>query len=274
MDGGAPWVIQNSRMPVLKRLATEGACTWNGQTLVPITLPGHASMLTGARTNTHKVSWNSWIPEKGVISFPTIFAAARQAGFSTAMIVAKEKFKHLLQPGTVDQFIYDRDQAVLILKSDTGGPDVRKEGVVPAAIVAAEAAACILQHKPNLCFIHLADPDSAGHAFGWGSSEQLKAFARTDEALGVVVTAIRKAGIARHSVILISADHGGHDRGHGKGAPKDIAIPWVAWGQGVKPRFNISEPASNGDIGATALWLLDVRPLAAMDSTPIVSVFR
>jgi len=274
IDGGAPWVIQKSKMPVLKRMAEEGACTWNAQTVIPLTLPGHTSMLTGVGTNQHKITWNSWVPTNGTVTFPTIFAAAKQAGLSTAMIVAKEKFKHLLQPGTVDFFDYNRAASVVVMKSDTGGPDVTKEGNVPANAVATDAAAWIVSHKPSLCFIHLSDPDTAGHAFGWGSSEQIKAFAETDAALGIILSAIRKAGIAKRSVILISADHGGHDKGHSKGIPKDLAIPWIAWGQGVKNHFNISEPVTNEDIAATALWLLDVQPLKSMEGSPMTSAFK
>jgi predicted AlkP superfamily pyrophosphatase or phosphodiesterase len=275
IDGGKPEGIQQSKMPVLKKLVKEGACTWAAQTVrPPLTLPAHASMLTGVPVEKHAVTWNSWIRTNGVISVPTVFAAAKQAGFSTAMFVGKEKFRHFLQPNTVDQFYYDRSKATVVLKSDSGDRIVKKEGNIFAKMVATNAAAYIVTHKPNLCFIHFTDTDTIGHEFGWSSPEQLKAFADTDAALGIVRKAIQKAGIARRSVIIISADHGGLGKGHSKGRPEDMAIPWITWGQGVKKRFTITDPVDTCDTAATALWLLGITPTTPLDGVVVSSAFR
>ena len=62
----------------------------------------------------------------------------------------------------------------------------------------AEAAAEYIKlKKPNLCFIHFADSDGAGHASGWGSDEQKKAFADEDKALKIVMQALTDAGIEK-----------------------------------------------------------------------------
>lgn len=275
VDGGKPEGIQQSKMPVLKKLVKEGACTWAAQTTKPsLTLPAHTSMLTGVSMEKHGVTWNSWVPTNGIVRVPTVFTAAKQAGLSTAMFVGKEKFRHFLQPNTVDEFYYDRSNAVVWMKSDSGDRVVKKEGNIFAKMVATNAAAYIVKHKPNLCFIHFTDTDTIGHEFGWGSPEQIKAFADTDVALGIIQKAIQKAGIARRSVIIISADHGGHGKGHSKGTPEDMAIPWIAWGQGVKKRFTITDPVNTCDTAATTLWLLGVPPVAAMEGAPVTSAFK
>ena len=111
-----------------------------------------------------------------------------------------------------------------------------------AHAVAANAAEYIINHKPNLCFIHFADPDGVGHKFGWGSPEQIKALGDVDAALGVIVEAISKAKLAKRSVILITADHGGHGKGHGQDIPEDMTIPWIAWGKGVKSISKLPRP--------------------------------
>ncbi|MCX6896762.1 MAG: alkaline phosphatase family protein, partial [Verrucomicrobia bacterium] len=121
LDGGSPAVMQRSRMPVLQTLVCEGAVTWTAQTIRPsITLPAHTSMLTGVRMEKHGVTWNDWLPTNGLVRVPTVFTAAKAAGFSTAMFVGKEKFRHLLQPGTVDEFCFDRAAAHVVAKSDSG----------------------------------------------------------------------------------------------------------------------------------------------------------
>ena len=275
IDGGKPEVIQQSRMPVLKKLVQEGAATWVAQTIrPPITLPAHTSMLTGLPREKHGITWNSWVPTNGSVAVPTVFSAAKQAGLSTAMFVGKEKFRHFLQPNTVDEFYYDRSNAVVVMKSDNGDKVVKKEGNIFAKMVATNAASYILKNKPNLCFIHFTDTDTIGHEFGWGSPEQMKAFAETDEALGLVQDAIQEAGIAKKSVIIISADHGGHGRGHSKGEPEDMAIPWIAWGKGVKKGFSITESVNTCDTASTVLWLLDITPSILMDGKAVTTAFK
>jgi predicted AlkP superfamily pyrophosphatase or phosphodiesterase len=275
IDGGKPAAINQARMPVIQKLVKEGAFTWFAETIKPsITLPSHTSMLTGVPMEKHGVTWNGWAPTNGIVKVPTIFGAAKQAGISTAMFVGKEKFRHLLWPGTVDSFNYDRSNSVMYLKSDDGGPLKKKEGNVAALLVATNAAAYIKEHKPGLCFIHFTDPDTVGHEFGWGSPEQLKAFANVDAALGVVVKAIHQAGLAKRSVIIISADHGGHGKGHSQGTPEDYLIPWIAWGQGVKKHFEIYDRVSTCDTAATALWLLGLDPLAPIDGSVVRSAFK
>lgn len=252
-DGGNATVMQQSQMPLLKSMLKEGSVSWNAQTIMPsVTLISHTSMLTGLSPAKHKVNWNSWTPDKGTITVPTVFALAKQKGFSTAMFVGKEKFEHLNLPGSLDRF------------SSPG---------YEAKLVAKDAAEYIADKKPNLCFIHFADTDGAGHKHGWGSPEQMTAFTEEDTALAVVLDAIKKAGLAEDSVIILTADHGGHNRTHGTNAPEDMTIPWIAWGKGVKKDFAISVPITTYDTSATALWLLDVPIPPDWDGKPVTTAF-
>ncbi|MDB6111419.1 MAG: Type phosphodiesterase/nucleotide pyrophosphatase [Pedosphaera sp.] len=275
IDGGKPAVMEHCKMPVLEKMVADGAHTWTANTIFPSkTLPSHTSMLTGVGPDMHKILWNDWVPTNGVVHVTTVFAEAKKAGHSTAMFVGKEKFRHLLLPDSVDQFDYNRAASGEVVKTATGGTKVEKEGTVFAKTVAKNAATYIVKNKPELCFIHLTDPDAAGHQYGWGSPQQIQALAKTDAALGVILKAIRKAGIAEQSVILISADHGGHNRGHGTNIPEDMNIPWIAWGKGVKQNFLITVPVTTYDTAATALWLLDVPRPASFDGQPVTSAFE
>jgi predicted AlkP superfamily pyrophosphatase or phosphodiesterase len=275
IDGGKPAVIQQSAMPVLKKLAAEGAHTWTANTIFPsITLPSHTSMLTGVGPDKHKVLWNDWIPSNGLVKVTTIFAEAKKTGLSTAMFVGKEKFRHLELPGSMDKFDYDRAASGEMATNESGQVVMGKNGTVLARIVAKDAAIYIKETKPALCFIHLTDPDNSGHQYGWGSPEQIKAFGEVDAALDAILKSIRDAGIADESVILISADHGGHAKTHGSNSPEDMNIPWIAWGKGVKKNFEIKDPVKTFDTAATALWLLDVPRPASFDGKPVTSAFE
>ena len=253
-DGGKPSVMQNSPMPVLMNLVKEGATAWNAQTIFPsITLVAHTSMLTGVVPAKHKITWNDWIPQNGLVKVPTAFKLARESGYTTAIFAGKEKFRHLNVPGTVDEF------QIPAYKS---------------TIVAAAAAKYIGEKKPNLCFIHFADSDGAGHEFGWGSKEQIQAFADEDAALKTVLDAVQQAGIASRSVFILSADHGGHDKTHGTDSPEDMTIPWIAWGASVKSNYTIETAVNTCDTAATALWLLGVAVPADWDGKPVISAFN
>lgn len=252
-DGGKPAVMKESRMPTLFGLLSRAASTFSAQTIFPsITLPSHTSMLTGVGPEKHHVLWNNWEPEKGLVTVPTIFALAKAQKLSTAMFVGKPKFLHLFVPGSVDEFSL---------------PEYH------ARYVSEAAARYIVAKKPALCFIHFADPDEAGHAHGWGSEEQKRAFAESDTALKTVLDAINRAGIANTSVVLLTADHGGHAKTHGLGTPDDMTIPWIAWGANVRPGYTITAPVTTYDTAATALWLLNVPLPAAFDGKPVTSAF-
>jgi len=255
-DGGKPSVIADSEMPMLKTLVADGAHTWQAQTVVPsITLLSHASLISGVGPMKHHINWNDWLPERGLIPVPTIFSLAHPHGFTTAMFVGKPKFKHLNLPGSLDEFVLPLPQA-------------------DARAVAAAFAARLPLLNPDLCLIHFADPDTAGHHYGWGSPEQKVAFAASDAALKVVMDALKAAGIAETSVVILTADHGGHDKTHGSASPEDVNIPWIAWGKGVKKGVVLTTPISTCDTAATALWLLGLPIPEGFDGKPVTEAFE
>jgi predicted AlkP superfamily pyrophosphatase or phosphodiesterase len=255
-DGGKPSVIADSTMPVLKKMVAEGACTWEAKTVVPsITLLAHASMVSGVGPAKHKITWNDWMPEKGLIPVPTIFSLVHPHGFTTALYAGKPKFKHLNLPGSLDDFVLPLPKA-------------------DAQAVAAAFAARLPLLNPDLCLIHFADPDNAGHKYGWGSPEQKIAFAESDAALKVVMNAIKASGIEGTSVVILTADHGGHDKTHGSDSPEDVNIPWIVWGKGVKKGAVLTGPVSTCDTAATALWLLGQPIPAEFDGKPVLEAFE
>jgi predicted AlkP superfamily pyrophosphatase or phosphodiesterase len=274
IDGGKPAVIARSEMPTLRRMIAEGASTWMAMTILPsLTLPSHTSMLTGVAPDRHHIVWNTWQPRRGVVSVPTIFAEAKKAGLSTAMFVGKAKFRHLLQPGTVDEFEFDESLPAEMDQPILFGLWHKKRSTVSAKTVAEEAAQYIGEKKPNLCFIHFTDPDDAGHKHGWGSMQQIKAFADVDAALAEVLQAIEAAGINGESVVIVTADHGGHRKTHGTYISDDMHIPWIAWGKSVRESSRISGPVATYDTAATALWLLGVPRPELFDGKPVKEAF-
>lgn len=264
-DQANPDLIQEADMPTFHRLAAEGAHTWNAYTIVPCTtLPAHTSMLTGVGPQVHQLLWNSYQPTNGLVRVPTIFSLAKERGLKTAMFVGKEKFKHLELPGSLDVFVWPQP--------DDGAKSVAKA-----------FAAEVEKLKPNLCFIHFPDPDTVGHKTGSHSPEKVQALKDCDEALKTIQEAIVAAGIAKQSVLILTADHGSHDSQdkdgktigvHNTTDPADVLIPWVVWGKGVKKDFAITMPVVQYDTAATALWLLGVPLPEHFWGRPVTSAFK
>jgi predicted AlkP superfamily pyrophosphatase or phosphodiesterase len=253
-DGGKPSVMQASAMPNLKRLIREGAHSWQAQTIVPpVTLPSHTSMLTGVGPDKHKVLWNDWEPERGMVAMPTIHSLATKERLKSAMFVGKSKFIHLFIPDSMDVFSYPAYGALQVART---------------------AAEYIQTERPNLVFVHFADSDGTGHQYGWGSEQQKRAFADEDRALGILLDGVRRGGLLRDSVFLLSADHGGHEKSHGLDIPDDREIPWIAWGKGIARGKVLSSPISTFDTAATALHLLGTPIPSHFDGKPVLEALQ
>ncbi|HCN75630.1 MAG TPA: phosphodiesterase [Verrucomicrobiales bacterium] len=271
IDGANCELVQKAEMPNLDRLVVEGAHTWRARTIIPSkTLPSHTSMLTGLDIARHQIDWNEYFPLRGLVKTPTVFSLAKQAGIEniTGLFCGKIKFRHLWLKDSLNVF-------------DCGGeydygpiPAEEEKKLVPAAEVARRAAAWIVERKPRLCFIHLPDVDINGHKHGWGSDEQMEAFKACDQALGRVIEAVGKAGIAEDTTVIITADHGGKDKSHSDPIPNNTRIPWIAWGKGVRKGSEITgrEPMTY-DTAATVLWLLDIPAPDPLDGRPVTEAF-
>lgn len=253
--GGLPetWK-QRGNMPTFLTMAKEGAFTWSARTIFPpTTLPSHTSMLTGLAPGKTGASGNSY--EKEPLAVPTIFGLAKSQGLKTAMFVGKSKFLHLNVAGTLDLYVLPRPKA-------------------DAKEVAAAFAREFGRLKPNLSFVHFADPDSTGHSSGWGSPEQSEALAACDHGLKAICDAVTDAGVMDSSVIILTADHGGHGKSHGADIPEDMTIPWVASGRGVRKGMELTGPVTTYDTAATALWLLGLPLPATLDGRPVTEAFE
>jgi arylsulfatase A-like enzyme len=244
IDGLRPDAITAFDARTLTRLMAEGSYTLSARTILPSnTLPSHTSMLTGEAPDRHRVSWNNAIMHGSkTVAVPTVFSEARSRGYTTAAFFSKAKFSTLQRPGTLDY-----SQA-------PGG----WFGRWSAARTMTDVEGHLADRAPNLLFVHLADPDTAGHNGGWMSAGYGKAVLRADAAVARLLVAADRAYGAGRYTIIVTADHGGHGRGHGSNDPRDVTIPWIAWGQGVVAGAMTGDVVSTMDTAATVLYLLGI----------------
>jgi arylsulfatase A-like enzyme len=259
IDGLRPDAIARFTAPTLQRLIKEGSYSLSARTIMPsTTLPSHTSMLSGEPPDEHGVFWNNVTSAKvDVVNFSTVFSVAREHGYRTAAFFSKAKFGPLQRPGTLDY-----SQA-------PGGWFGRWLG----ARTVADVRSYLEDQRPNLLFVHLSDPDVAGHSSGWMSQAYGQAVQTADAALGQLLTVADRAYGKGNYSLVVTADHGGHAYGHGTSDPQDVTIPWIAWGRGVNAGL-LDEKIDTFDTAPTVLWLLGVEEPDEWDGSPVEEAFQ
>lgn len=256
IDGLRADAIEKYGARTLLRLARDGAWAVGAQTITPSrTLPAHTSMLTGVPPEIHGITWNSDHTEDlGYVRVPTVFELAKQSGYTTAAFFSKTKFHHLQKPGTLD-FTQAPD-----------GPNWLATKTV------ADVRQYLKFRRPNLLFVHIGEPDYAGHGFGWMSFAYGWAVRRADAAVDIVLKAAEDAFGPGNFTVVVTADHGGHNRSHGGDDPRDMTIPWIAWGKGIASGTAPTDVKTT-DTAATVLWLLGIPRPDAWSSKAVASAF-
>lgn len=254
IDGLRPDALEQADTPSLDALRAQGAYNPAAKTVLPsVTLVSHASMLGGMSPEKHGIYWNTDDPDLGKVKGPTVFSVVHKAGLSTAMVVGKPKFEHLVLSGSVDNY----DYAGFIDRQVTN-----------------EAVKVIQTNMPNLLFIHLPDVDSAGHALGWMSPGQLLAVSSTDHLIGEIVGTLEAEGHFTQTLLIITADHGGSGFKHGSDSPEDMTIPWLAVGPGVPVGVILSNKIITYDTAATALYAFGLPIPDIWDGRPVMEIFE
>jgi predicted AlkP superfamily pyrophosphatase or phosphodiesterase len=246
-----PDAIALAPMPNLQALMKTSAYSLTAQTIFPSsTLPSHSSMLTGLCPYKHGVDWNDYIPENGYAKGIDLFDLAHAAGMNTYMFVGKKKLSQITEPESLTSFRYINDRDLVI----------------------AEETVKEFPEDFGIMFIHFPTPDGMGHDYGWLSEEQLSVLRRADEAIAMLLNALDERGLRENTLIIITADHGGHAQSHGSRDPQDMTIPWIISGPGVRPG-PLSTPIQTTDTAATAAWALKLPRPAEWDGWPVYEAF-
>lgn len=255
IDGLRPDAIAKYNARTMLRLQREGA-SGTAQTIFPSkTLPSHTSMLTGVTPDVHGITWNSdEVDEHGYVRVPTVFEIAKASGFTTAGFFSKAKFRHLEKPGSFDYSQAPRGDNWLANRT------------------IGDVQHYLKFERPNLLFVHIGEPDYAGHTIGWMSFAYGWAVRRADVAVAHVLKSADRAFGAGNYTVVITSDHGGHGRDHGTSDERDMTIPWIVWGRGVAAG-NLAGTTRTMDTAATMLWLLGARAPKAWSGRAVASAF-
>jgi predicted AlkP superfamily pyrophosphatase or phosphodiesterase len=246
VDGLRPDAIAAAGARNIQGLLKESAHTLKARTVdPPETLPSHVSMATGLLPDAHGVHHNT--DQGGTLSAPTVFTGVRAAGGRSALYFGKSKLALLSGPGNADLLWGPRPRGVEL-----------ERGAV--ALVAARFAADFPRERFNFSFVHLREPDGAGHRHGWMSQPYFEALREADAAVGVILQAIAASDIAGRTAVILTTDHGGENKTHQSGSEASMLIPWMCRAPGIRAGA-IGEPVRNVDTAPTVLALLGLPAL-------------
>ena len=240
-------LINSNSLPNFKRFQTQGAWTNNARCDydVSVTLPNHTTQVTGRGvmgTTGHNWTSNSdpavgqTIQSNKGSYVAGVFDVAHDNGLRTAMYATKTKFSlfdtsynatnghHGINNGRdkLDTYVYNGSSSALT-----------------SSVVSA------MNSNPyNYTFVHYTDPDSAGHGYGWGSTNYNNSLVAVDGYLGSLFNMVTSnPTLNGHTAIVLTADHGGSGYDHSNATlALDYTIPFYVWGPAWQPRADLYSP--------------------------------
>jgi arylsulfatase A-like enzyme/Tfp pilus assembly protein PilF len=264
--------------PVLDRLASEGIRFENAATVAPLTLPAHASLLTGTFPTAHGVRDNGgfYVADDEVTLAETLGARGyRTGGFVGAFVLDR---RWGIAQG-FDTWFDDFD----LSRPDLPGMDaIQRRG----ADVVDRAAAWLAEQSsaaPFFAFVHLYDPHTPYEApepyrsrFPRDLSGAYDAeIAYADAQVGRLVALLAQHGRLDDTLVVVLGDHGEALGDHGEAThgffvyEPALRVPLIFRVPGRAPRV-VSEPVRLVDVAPTILDLLGEPLPAAVQGTSLV----
>ncbi|SHM52304.1 alkaline phosphatase [Mucilaginibacter sp. OK098] len=248
-DGFGAYAVPDAKMPVLKKLMETGSWSLKARCVLPSSSADNwASMLMGAGPTEHGYTeWNSKVPEIPSATttkygiFPTIFSVIRdqKPAAKTAVIYSWGGIGPLIE----------KDAITFVVPGGDAGDDFCVD----------TAVRIIKKEKPFFTFIHVSEPDGVGHNIGHRTPAYYDTLQKVDVRIGKIVQAVKDAGIENETIIIVTADHGGINKGHGGKSLDEVQVPWIINGPGIKNGHEIKDVIITYDTAATIAWILGLK---------------
>jgi predicted AlkP superfamily pyrophosphatase or phosphodiesterase len=260
VDGLRADAAERWAAPTLLRLAREGAAQLHTRAVAPtLTAPGHLSLLSGVRPSAHGVYGDELEYTKQMADLDPIFRYASRRGQRTVAFMSREGPLAQFERALACRLAFGLDSLYLTAPS--------------AARVVDEASDALAEKANDLVFLHLPDPDLAGHRYGFTSPQYGAAVLAVDAALERVRAAV---SAIPGTLLIVTSDHGGGGAWgpyqHGSGSPEDVEVPLLMWGARVAPGALPS--TSLLDVAPTVLWALGMSPPSSYEGRPLLEGFR
>ena len=248
VDGMRPDAIVD--ISEANNMSRSSSYTMDATTVMPsVTLPCHMSLFHSVNPERHGTTTNTHTPQVRPIA--GLCEVLKRAGKKNAFFYDWEELRDLTRPGSLDySYFYS---------------GVQKSGFEAADSKIEEATmSFVAQEKPDFVFMYLGWPDEAGHKFGWMTDEYMHSVKESWK----VIERVRKA-FSDEYTIIVTADHGGHDRIHGNDIPEDMLIPVFIEGENFAEN-NKLENVNIKDLAPTIVKLLGIEPDADWEGKSLI----
>ena len=248
VDGLRPDGLLACGNPYIHELMELAYYTLDGKTVMPsVTLPCHMSLFHSVTPQRHGITTNLYLPMARPVS--GLFEQLQIRKRSCAMYYGWEPLRDVARPDSLRYSEYIHSYAEE--SSDT--------------VLTDSALERIRRSRPDFVFLYMVETDEkGGHDNGWMSEEYLR---RVSIAVDNIKRVIEACG--DEYTVIITADHGGHDRHHGLDIPEDMTIPMFYIGR----RFEAGKRFSGGsilDIAPTVVRLMDADPGDGWEGTSLI----
>lgn len=266
LDGWGAYSVEKADMPVVKKLMQEGSYTLKKRSVLPSSSAVNwASMFMGAGPELHGYTeWGSQTPElpsrlvdeDGI--FPTVFGLLHRAA-------PKAEIGCIYEWDGI-RYVVD----TLALTYDKHVAEASKE---PEA-TARYAAEYIQRAKPNLVGVIFDNPDHVGHADGHDTPAYYEVLTKLDGYIGQIVQAVKEAGILDDTVFIVTADHGGINKGHGGKTMEEMETAFIISGKNVKKGYEFTQSMMQFDVAPTIGWIFNLQQPQVWIGRPMKQVFK
>jgi len=262
--------------PTWATLAAEGTVFADARTTAPLTLPAHASLLTGLQPPNHGARSNGWFTlDEGLTTWPE---QAAQAGWRTGAFVSAAVLAR--RYGLAQGFqVYD--DAVGTAADSRYFAERRADATVDAAM---GWLAQVPPREPVVLWVHLFDPHRPWQSPlpGFESRPYDGEIAWTDQQTGRLLAAWASSGRQERSVVVVTSDHGEGLGEHGESThgffayDSTVRIPLVIRvGEQVAPTAKgqtVGGPASLVDLAPTLAELAGLPALPGQGRSLVSSL--
>jgi arylsulfatase A-like enzyme len=255
-DSVGAYGAANAQTPALDGLARDGARFERAWAPAPITLPSHASLLSGRYPTAHGSRHNGMAVSA---SIPTLATALNDAGFATAAFVSAFPLDRRF--GLARGFdVYDDE-----LPRTTDGRPLNER---PGAQTVDRAIEWLRARSESRLFlwVHLFDPHAPYGTPDAGTSVQARyaqEVTAADREVGRLLSALGDR--AASTLVVATADHGEAFGEHGETGHSifvydtTLRVPLVLRGPGIPPGRVVADDVSLVDVPPTLGRSLDCR---------------
>jgi choline-sulfatase len=256
--------------PAIEALAHRGVTFTNARSSVPLTLPAHASILTGLLPPGHGVRLNG--VHRLREDTPTLGRVLQSAGYRTgAFVGAYVLDSRFGLDGGFDTY----DDEIPKGENATGSLEAERRGDVVAARAAAWLRSLPDDGRPFFLWMHVYDPHAPytppaewlARAHGQAYDGEV---AYADAQLGALLDALQATGRGERTLTIVVGDHGESLGEHGEAAhgmllyEAALRVPLVLAAAGL-PAATRDAPVSVVDVFPTVLGLLGLGVPATQD---------